>query len=635
MNEAVDTAPNPLQAEDTSLRWGDACAAAAIALVAPERIGGIRLRARHGPTRTRWLERFRQLAGDVPWQRLSAGADDATLFGGLDIAASLAAGRAVMTRGVLERARGGWVILGSAERCEPALAARLAGVLDGGDTAGLALLALDEGTADEDLVAPLSERLTLHVEPGEQPRELRDAEWPLDAAAIAVARRRLDRAGADDDCLLPVCETADALGIVSLRAPISAYWVARVAAALDARDRVTAEDLSLAARLVLGPRARQHPSAASDIQDADASTSETATNPREEAFSSEAATTDTTDSADDDASAAKPRAPTDTREPAGHDAAHADTQTEARAAEETAGETADAPAGDYGEIMLDAARAALPDGLLDLSIGEWHTARPTGPGGGRRGPGQAAGRRGRPAGTRPGMPGPQQRLDVMATLRAAVPWQRLRGRSAESPRLRIRVEDFRVRRYVQPQESATLFVVDASGSAALHRLAETKGAVELLLADCYVRRDRVGLIAFRGTTAETLLCPTRSLTRAKRTLAGLPGGGPTPLASALSTVEEQARRAAADGLRPLIVLLTDGRGNIALDGQADRRRAAADTESAAARLRAMAYQSLVIDTSPRPREAARRLAEQLGGRYLGLPQANAGQLSDAVRAVSA
>ena len=99
------------------------------------------------------------------------------------------------------------------------------------------------------------------------------------------------------------------------------------------------------------------------------------------------------------------------------------------------------------------------------------------------------------------------------------------------PRMLVRQDDFRITRFKQRTETTTIFVVDASGSSALHRLAEAKGAVELLLADCYIRRDQVALIAFRGSGAELLLPPTRSLARAKRSLAGLPGGGGTPLAA--------------------------------------------------------------------------------------------------------
>ena len=103
-----------------------------------------------------------------------------------------------------------------------------------------------------------------------------------------------------------------------------------------------------------------------------------------------------------------------------------------------------------------------------------------------------------------------------------------------------RADDFHFTRLQPKRQSTTIFAVDASGSSALHRLAEAKGAVELLLADCYVRRDQVAVIAFRGCGAELLLPPTRSLVRAKRVLNGLPGGGSTPLAAALDAARTQA-----------------------------------------------------------------------------------------------
>ena len=134
-------------------------------------------------------------------------------------------------------------------------------------------------------------------------------------------------------------------------------------------------------------------------------------------------------------------------------------------------------------------------------------------------------RRGRPVVSRPGALRPGDRLNLPATLRAATPWQKLRAGGPSSARVQVRPEDFRIRRFVQRRESTTIFVVDASGSAAFQRLAEAKGAVELLLAKAYVSRARVALVAFRKDGAEVLLAPTRSLTRAKRSLADLPGGG--------------------------------------------------------------------------------------------------------------
>ncbi len=105
----------------------------------------------------------------------------------------------------------------------------------------------------------------------------------------------------------------------------------------------------------------------------------------------------------------------------------------------------------------------------------------------------------------------------------------------------IRREDFRLTRFTRRTPTTVIFAVDASGSSALHRLAETKGAVELLLAECYVRRDRVAPIAFRRQRAELLLPPTRSLARARRNLAGLPGGDATPLAAGIEAAAADCR----------------------------------------------------------------------------------------------
>lgn len=203
-----------------------------------------------------------------------------------------------------------------------------------------------------------------------------------------------------------------------------------------------------------------------------------------------------------------------------------------------------------------------------------------------------------------------------------------------TPRVLVRREDFHVARLEQRRETTTIFVVDASGSSALNRLAEAKGAVELLLADCYVRRDRVAVIGFRGAIAELLLPPTRSLVRAKRSLAGLPGGGGTPLATALDAAIELADAIRRRGETPGIVLMTDGRANIGRDGAPGRVQAEADALAASRRLRASGHATLFVDTSPRPQAAAAKLAGEMSAFYLPLPQADARQLSAAVRAVT-
>jgi magnesium chelatase subunit D len=197
----------------------------------------------------------------------------------------------------------------------------------------------------------------------------------------------------------------------------------------------------------------------------------------------------------------------------------------------------------------------------------------------------------------------------------------------------VRAADLRVSRLQQRAATATLFVIDASGSSALHRLAEAKGAVNLLLAECYVRRDMVGVIAFRGRAAEVLLPPTRSLVRAKRSLAELPGGGGTPLAAGLQAALAMAAQVRRSGAVPIVVLLTDGRANVALDGGSGRSRAEADALQVARQLRAARLTMLLVDTSSQASPVAQRLAQEMAAPYRVLPFAGAAELSAAVRAL--
>lgn len=283
------------------------------------------------------------------------------------------------------------------------------------------------------------------------------------------------------------------------------------------------------------------------------------------------------------------------------------------------GATADIPQ----ELLIEAVAALLPPDLLSGK----HKAD-------RRAGGEGAGalrtgnRRGRPLPSRAGRPGTGARIDVVATLRAAAPWQTIRNRTAPRPGVQIRASDIRLRRFQQRSDRLVIFAVDASGSSALARLAEAKGAVEYLLAEAYARRDHVCFIAFRGTAAEVLLPPTRSLVQTKRRLAALPGGGATPLAAGLRAAAGEARHARRKGLAPALCVLTDGRANIALDGTADRARAAEDALAVGRSL--IGTDTLVIDCGTRPSASLRELAQAAAGRDFVLPRADAARLSRAV-----
>ena len=300
---------------------------------------------------------------------------------------------------------------------------------------------------------------------------------------------------------------------------------------------------------------------------------------------------------------------------------------------ETQSEDRDRPA-ELDDVVLEAARAAIPAGLLAQLLAQ--SGRMRARAAGKAGQFQKAATRGRIIGSKAGELRGGARLDVVETLRMAAPWQRLRRREpglADRAGIIVRRDDFRVARYRQRSETATLFVVDASGSSALQRLAEAKGAVRLLLAECYIRRDEVALIAFRRTEAELVLPPTRSLVAAERALASLPGGGATPLATAIAAAAALADAVRRKGRTPAIVFMTDGRANIDRDGQPGRAKAQADALAAAAALRGTGVSTLLVDTSPQPQPQAAEVSAAMGARYVPLPHADAAGIGRAVNAL--
>jgi magnesium chelatase subunit D len=596
-----DAAPGAVQ-----LRWHDALRAAALLALDPHGLGGVALRAGAGPVRDRWLTRVQRLMRDSAIRRVPLHIADSRLLGGLDLAATLRAGRPIAERGLLADSDGGVLLLPMAERLPPELAGRLAAVMDTGEVRverdGIALqaparfgvIAFDESQGDDaPPPAALLDRLAVLVDLAAVGIRDADDDDAIDAAAIDAAQARLAQVTIDDAQIGVLCATALALGIASLRVPLLAVRVARANAALEGRPQVDDADLELAGRLVFAARATQLPT----VEDTEPS--QTPEDPEQN---------EPPPAENDDDRQAVPGRPLEER-------------------------------------VLDAAQAAIPPGLLALLQAGLAPRRRAGATG-RAGAAQSSQRRGRPASTRRGELRAGARLNVVETLRAAAPWQPLRRREnarvaleAERPqattqaRIDVRRDDFRITRFKQRSQTTTLFAVDASGSSALHRLAEAKGAVELLLADCYVRRDEVALIAFRGQGADVLLPPTRSLVRAKRALAGLPGGGGTPLAAGLEALLLLAQAEQRRGHTPVAVVLTDGRANIARDGQPGRAAGEADALAAARAVRAAALNAVLIDTSPRPQASAAQLADAMGARYVALPHADARALSMAVQVV--
>jgi magnesium chelatase subunit D len=574
----------------------EAAMVASLFAVDPAGTGGVCLRSQVHPARDQWLQLLRELLPEgTPLRRIPFNIPDGRLLGGLDLAATLQANRPIAERGVLAVCDGGVVIVAMAERLTAHTAACLNAVLDSGRVATsregvmlchdarVGIVALDEGlTPDECIAHSLLDRLAFPVDLNEL--SMHDELAPLhDSRQIRAARSLLPTVTMNAQILEVLCATALTLGAGSLRVSALACRAARAAAALEMRATVTERDAVVAAQLVLAPRASAVPSSQAEAE------------PR----------------------TAESQEPDPVPDPGSE-----------------SGESPAEPAEDLQDRVLAATEAAIPRGLLAQLRENSSPSAGRSLSAGRAGALRRAGARGRPAGVRSGT-GRGARLNVIETLRAAAPWQRLRGRNrADDARVRVEPGDFRATHYRQRSQTLTIFAVDASGSSALHRLAEAKGAVELLLADCYIRRDQVAVIAFRGRAAELSLPPTRSLVRAKRCLAGLAGGGGTPLAAAIAAAVVLGNQAQRGGQTATLVFLSDGRANVARNGAPGRESAHADALNAARYARQSRLSCLFIDTSPRPNALASDLAAAMNARYLPLPFADSRVLSNVVKAAT-
>lgn len=609
----------------------DAELAAVLLAIDPLGLKGAVVRARHGPARDAWRGWFSELWQNGP-QRISvprhAGLD--RLTGGIDVAATLARGALVEQPGLLEQAAGAIVTLGAGGDLDVQIASAIAAFADTDDERAIenapVLLVFDEGAEGEPVVVAqaLVDRLAFFV----------DISMLSHRALVSVrysdedvrdARRQLAMVSISDQSLSALCQASVRLGIQSLRSDRLAVRCAMASAALAGRLVVDEADLLVAVRLVLLPRASavqgasqsQPPDAEAEADDRDHERApEPETDDREDADRAE------NDRLDDHLNEAQ--------------AASDDDVSEQRSS------------GGLDDISVDVEAAdLLAKGLLDQLTGSEARAGNVRVSG-RRTSKRFGVSRGKPMGVRPVATARGQRLNLVATLQAAAPWQLIRRRDAVPPaaggvvakagdngHVIVRRQDFRMTRYRQAEGQTIIFAVDASGSTALGRLGEAKGAVELLLGESYCRRDEVALISFRDQKAQTLLVPTRSLVRAKRVLSSLTGGGGTPLATGLDEAATLASVIARNGRSPILVLISDGRPNIALDGRADREAARADALRVARRLRGAGWASLVFDVSARRQPFGRELADAMGGGYHYLPVLRSAAVANAVRSALA
>jgi magnesium chelatase subunit D len=589
-------------------QWLDALLAAACMAVAPQSVKGIQLRANAGPLRDFWLAYYAKLVR-APIQKIPCTVDEERLIGGIDIAASLTLGRPKTLRGLLHSSHGQTLVLTMAERLQHRSAALIAQAIE---TEDFGTIALDESASDDEAIANcLDENLPviltlegisrIDFEALSLGYDSDENELPI--RAIDLARASYHSVAYDENTINALCSAAIALGVNSMRAPIAALRLAKIHAALQGRGLIEEDDLSFAVRVVIAPRATQLP-----------------TDPQ----ASESAEPEDSNNQPQDNEASNKN----------EDQGESEEDTQPLLPENEASQLEDLQ--ELQELILQAAIASIP---ADLLASLQNAGKPIkGRSAGSSGATQRGGQRGRSAGTFRKKPSGQAKIHLLHTLRASIVWQKIRKQQAiflndqvEQRNIIIRKDDFRYQKIEQKTKSTIVFAIDASGSSALHRLAEAKGAIELLLAQCYVRRDQVAVIAFRGTTAEIILPPTRSLTRAKRSLAGLPGGGGTPLAAAIDCITALTKSIHKKGETPFVVLLTDGRANVSRSGVGGRIQAQEDAKFAAKEFYAGNISAIVLDTSPQPHYLAQGLANDMGATYLPLPFAGAQAISSVVQ----
>jgi magnesium chelatase subunit D len=583
--------------------WFDANLIAILLAINPKGLKGVTVKSQFGPVREAWLSYLKQLTSSCGMQVLKAPANISAeqLIGSLDVEASLQAGSLVMSKGLLERVHGNLLLLPMVERMDLQAIALISQALDEKNafdqSTHFGVIAFDESdSADESISPRLLDRLAFELYLDQL--SLADIKESLEVNAedIQEAKKLLPFIKCSDEYLEVMTKAGFSLGVSSFRANHFALETAKTLAALRGLTEVSQDEVIDAARLVYTPSKRAYMPPEMDQSD------------------------DQSDEDENDQDS---------------DSQPEDSQGDQESPDEIKQEQPSEQ--ELEDIIVQAVKASIPPKLLRQSKDQMRAGKSAAHVSGKSGSIQKNFLSGRPLGARKGRPTDGKRLDILKSIRAAIPWQRIRkGALVNNPanqshsRIDFRAEDLHIKQYLRRRGTVTIFLVDASGSSATQRLAEAKGALEELLAQCYIRRDEVAMLSMRGAKAEVVLPPTRSLARAKRNLAALPGGGGTPLASGFRAANEMAISLQRKGLTPIIVIMSDGKANVNLLGVGGRSGAHADALIAAKELRLKNHRVLFVDTSPQPEILAQELSGTMAAQYFPLPFTGSGkQISQA------
>ncbi len=632
---------------------GNSTAKLALMLLAVDKnLRGVLLSSSHGTAKSalaRAAQSIFQNQNDdndskPPFVELPLGVTVDRLLGGLDFERALLSGKRHYAKGLLAQAHSGVLFVDDINLLDANITDHIAAALDsktlhierdglsvatGADFVLLGVYNSEAGNVNSLLrqrVALIVESESLNsideraeivsrvVEYQEKPQDFMiryDEETLAIKENIKKAKARLSRVNISIEALRSLSSVAMSLGVEGNSADIFASRVAKASAALAKRDTVSEADIITAIQLVLLPRATKIPSR--DEVEPHSNQEQDKEEKEGEEQSPEPQNHNQEPNQDRDNREEHPednKPDFDSNEKDNHQQQKNDISS-------------------IEDLIVTAMDAQLPKDAIQAQLSNLKSSRPSSSGKRSEISGASRGRYIRNSANKNN----QNQIAVAATLRAAAPFQlsRKSKENSSGQAVKITSDDLRYKRFKKKSGMLFIFAVDASGSMALNRMAQAKGAMTRLLQEAYIHRDKVALISFRNDAADVLLQPTRSVELAKRAVDAIPTGGATPVAAALIQALSVSKLARSQEIsQSMLVMFTDGRANVGFHVEENSEHYARgpaikeELWQLGAALQLAGIASVVIDTKPKfvSGGEARDLAETIGANYCYLPRAD-------------